>query len=176
MTTLREAAQQALGALEILLHTPTARKQAWDAITALRAALEHPEPGGVCARCGGWVYDPVIAQPDQADSPAACWKCGAEDGGTSCGAAGCGLIEAEPDAKTFNDGVLEGVMRERAQWQSVFGHLGSADEVGNDWISIREQRDKLLDALNALCESHKRFFGGSWDNARSVIKEVKSKR
>ena len=37
--------QQALEALEILLHTPTARKQAWDAIAALRAALaEQPQP------------------------------------------------------------------------------------------------------------------------------------
>ena len=39
MTTLREAAQQALEALEILLQTPTARRQAWDASAALRAAL-----------------------------------------------------------------------------------------------------------------------------------------
>jgi len=41
MTTLREAAQQALEALVILLHTPTARKQAWDAVNAVVKALEQ---------------------------------------------------------------------------------------------------------------------------------------
>jgi len=149
MVTLpRAKVQRALKALEYM--NVTAEHRVDDripeaAIAELKAALEQPEPGGVCARCGGWVCDPVISQPGS-------------------------------DAKTFNDGVLEGVMRERAQWQSVFGHLGSADEVGNEWISTQEQRDKLLDALKALCESHKRFFGGSWDNARSVIKEVESKR
>lgn len=42
--------QQALDALEILLLTPTARKQAWDAIAALRAALAAPqsEPVALC--------------------------------------------------------------------------------------------------------------------------------
>ena len=33
---------------------------------------EQPEqnPGSVCARCGGWVCDPVIPQPPQPDPPA----------------------------------------------------------------------------------------------------------
>ena len=29
------------------------------------AALEQQEPGSVCARCGGWVCDPVIPLPEQ---------------------------------------------------------------------------------------------------------------
>jgi DNA repair exonuclease SbcCD ATPase subunit len=43
MDALRKAAEQALEALEVPLHTPTARKQAWDAINALRAALAEQE-------------------------------------------------------------------------------------------------------------------------------------
>jgi proteasome lid subunit RPN8/RPN11 len=43
MDALRKAAEQALEALEVPLHTPTARKQAWDAINALRAELAEQE-------------------------------------------------------------------------------------------------------------------------------------
>lgn len=80
MTTLREAAQRALGALEILLHTPTARKQARDAIAALRAALAEQERGpGWCpihqhykpcehntakqAQPVAWRYKPMVGAP-----------------------------------------------------------------------------------------------------------------
>ena len=41
MSELKTAAQQALEALVILLHTPTARKQAWDAVIAVVKALEQ---------------------------------------------------------------------------------------------------------------------------------------
>ena len=35
-------------------------------IRELEAALAQPEQeGGVCGRCGGWVSDPVITQPEQ---------------------------------------------------------------------------------------------------------------
>ena len=34
--------------------------------TKIEAALAQPEQeGGVCGRCGGWVSDPVITQPEQ---------------------------------------------------------------------------------------------------------------
>ena len=54
MTTLREAAQQALEALESLftLQVDYNRpKQSGDAITALKAALEQPQD---CAECNRW--------------------------------------------------------------------------------------------------------------------------
>ncbi len=53
------AVQQALEALETVFmpHHP--------AVISLRAVLEQPEPGGVCASCGGWVCDPVFPQPEQ---------------------------------------------------------------------------------------------------------------
>lgn len=35
-----------------------------EVINAIRKALAEPEPGGVCGRCGGWVCDPVLAQPE----------------------------------------------------------------------------------------------------------------
>jgi hypothetical protein len=38
---------------------------------------QQQEPGGVCARCGGWVCDPVVAQPEQ--EPVA-WMVYTEDG------------------------------------------------------------------------------------------------
>ncbi len=72
MTTLRDAARQALEALEYIRSTTVwqADKHAANpAITALRAALaqeeQEQESGGVCARCGGWVCDPVVAQQEQ---------------------------------------------------------------------------------------------------------------
>ena len=35
-------------------------------IREIEAALAQPEQeGGVCGRCGGWVSDPVITQPEQ---------------------------------------------------------------------------------------------------------------
>jgi hypothetical protein len=73
-------------------------KQALEALETCDAA--HPSDGG-----RQWydekLVEPAIthlcaalAQEEREDGPATCWKCGAEDGGTSCGA-GCGLIEAE---------------------------------------------------------------------------------
>jgi hypothetical protein len=50
MTTLREAAQQALEALETPIHEQ-ALMQRQNSITALRAALDAPPPEPV-----GWVY------------------------------------------------------------------------------------------------------------------------
>jgi hypothetical protein len=41
ITLPRATVQQALEALVILLHTPTARKQAWDAVNAVVKALEQ---------------------------------------------------------------------------------------------------------------------------------------
>ena len=71
MSTLREAAQQALEALEFLADEwgftrKANRPERWRAIDALRSALaqQEQEPS-VCARCGGLVYDPVwVAQSD----------------------------------------------------------------------------------------------------------------
>lgn len=69
MTDLRTAAQQALEALEGWKDDAPSQWSTNDEklITALRAALEQPEPGGACARCGGWVCDPVLKleQPEQ---------------------------------------------------------------------------------------------------------------
>ena len=81
MTTLREAAQQALEALEIgwsTTHTgKDARELGMKAITALRAALaQQAEPeGSVCARCGALAFDPVLPQQAEPVEPAA-WKQG----------------------------------------------------------------------------------------------------
>jgi hypothetical protein len=36
----------------------------------VRHAFEQQNPGSVCARCGGWVCDPVIPQPKQPEPPA----------------------------------------------------------------------------------------------------------
>ncbi len=61
--------------------------------------------------------------------------------------------------------------------------LHASRETRHDMLVFRDALDaelrrlhalngELLEALKALCESHKRFFGGSWDNARSVIKKA----
>jgi len=68
MTTLREAAQQALKALEQCGLDDTHRSYEFEhaARAALRAALEQQEPEpGVCGRCGGLVYDPVVQQEQE---------------------------------------------------------------------------------------------------------------
>lgn len=39
---------------------------------------------------------------------------------------------------------LRRLHNELQQWKSVFGHLGTADECGNEWIKVIEQRDELL--------------------------------
>ena len=91
---LRAALAQALDALTTPIHEqPFGLKQS--AVTAIRAALE---------------------QEEREDGPATCWKCGAEDGGTSCGA-GCGLIEAEQQEPTREpsvdqlDQIIDGLAR-----------------------------------------------------------------
>lgn len=46
---------------------------------------------------------------------------------------------------------------ELRQWKNVFGHLGTADECGNEWIALKdriERKDALLQqALAALVQS-----------------------
>jgi hypothetical protein len=69
MTDLKKAAQQALEALEShATHGPLpGRCPVREAEYALRAALERQEQEpGVCGRCGGLVYDPVVVQQEQA--------------------------------------------------------------------------------------------------------------
>ena len=49
-------------------------KECADAITAIKEALAQPEQeGGVCGRCGGWVSDPVITQPEQKPATYSAW-------------------------------------------------------------------------------------------------------
>jgi len=64
MGDLRAAAQQALKTIESWNPSLRTDDDA-AAINALRAALEQEEKGDVCARCGGWVCDPVVAQQEQ---------------------------------------------------------------------------------------------------------------
>jgi hypothetical protein len=63
MSNLRAAAQQALDYMDSVGQQDMYPEE-WAIAEALRAAL---------------------AQEEREDGPATCWKCGAEDGGTSCG-------------------------------------------------------------------------------------------
>lgn len=50
------------------------------------------------------------------------------------------------------------------QWKSVFGHLGTADECGNEWIRI--QNENLI--LKDLC---KRAFRAVNDDDFPILRE-----
>jgi len=44
---------------------------------------------------------------------------------------------------------------ELQQWKNVFGHLGTADECGNEWIRLQDSikhKDALLRQALALCQ------------------------
>lgn len=43
---------------------------------------------------------------------------------------------------------LRRLRAELQQWKSVFGHLGTADECGNEWIKIQEENQILKDLCN----------------------------
>lgn len=36
---------------------------------------------------------------------------------------------------------------ELQQWKNVFGHLGTADECGNEWIRLQDENQRLREAL-----------------------------
>lgn len=38
------------------------------------------------------------------------------------------------------------------QWRSVFGHLGTADECGNEWIRLQDENQRLREAFDSLAE------------------------
>ena len=38
------------------------------------------------------------------------------------------------------------------QWKSVFDHLGSADECGNEWIKLQDENQRLREAFDSLAE------------------------
>lgn len=38
------------------------------------------------------------------------------------------------------------------QWKSVFGHLGTADECGNEWIKLQDENQRLREALDLALE------------------------
>ena len=65
MDKLRQAAVQMLEELEIYFDAYPHMQKGYviDAITDLRTALAEQQEGGVCGRCGGLVFDPVIPQP-----------------------------------------------------------------------------------------------------------------
>ena len=45
-----------------------------EAFFKIKEALAQPEQeGGVCGRCGGWVSDPVITQPEQKPATYSAW-------------------------------------------------------------------------------------------------------
>ena len=70
---MRQALELALEALEGFYEYGYDRRECFEHITAIKEALAQPEQeGGVCGRCGGWVSDPVITQPEQ--EPVA-WVC-----------------------------------------------------------------------------------------------------
>jgi hypothetical protein len=66
-TEALKLALDALGKFSIGYHVDAVQLN--DLIATLEAALEQPEqePGSACARCGGWVCDPVLKleQPEQ---------------------------------------------------------------------------------------------------------------
>jgi hypothetical protein len=101
MTTLREAAQQALEALGSSLY-PQPRQMA--AIAALRAALENEfnpdwdQVGALQEALREHMAEihrlrAALAEPDEfiEDETIYCPTCGEEDGGTTCGMPDCGL-------------------------------------------------------------------------------------
>lgn len=57
--------------------------------------------------------------------------------------------------------VIEGLKAELASWKSVFGHLGTADECGNEWIALQDklaaaQKDAFRAGMLAAAEeAHK---------------------
>ena len=36
---------------------------------------------------------------------------------------------------------------ELVKWEAVFGHLGTPDEVGNEWLALCDKNTRLLEAL-----------------------------
>ena len=49
------------------------------------------------------------------------------------------------------------------QWTSVFGHLGTADECGNEWIKLQEANEALRVALKNIANIEDKMYGGDWD-------------
>lgn len=124
MNDLRQAAQQALEALEQCGLDDTHRSYEFEhaARAALRDALAQQEPGGVCGRCGGWVCDPVLAQPlpDPADE----YRKGFIDGQIDMRDRPEEQQEQEPVAWTDReleliDGMIEVQLRHAAQCDAI---------------------------------------------------------
>lgn len=70
---------------------------------------------------------------------------------------------------------LQAQQAELRQWKSVFGHLGTADECGNEWISLKDEIARLREVLEFAAQ-HK---SSDWpercqqivDKSRKVLRE-----
>jgi hypothetical protein len=162
MTTLREAAQQALEALEDLLVWHSKNSRAITAITALRAALEQPEQEPVAWR---WrmrnpTDSPGFAQP---------WNVT-----TYYPREQANEIEplyTHPPRRETEPAAFDALVA-----ISLLTHLGGEVADYEDVVEavrrLHALNGELLVALKVLCESHKRFSGGAWDSARAAIKKA----
>lgn len=45
---------------------------------------------------------------------------------------------------------VQPLLSESAQWRSVFGHLGTPDEIGNEWIAIQQENERLKNSLSVV--------------------------
>lgn len=59
---------------------------------------------------------------------------------------------------------------ELQQWKSVFGHLGTADECGNEWLKLHEQQTVLLTALKKISAIENQEYGADWEEIEEARK------
>lgn len=73
--------------------------------------------------------------------------------------------------QTYAQQACAALEAELRQWKNVFGHLGTADECGNEWIALQdsiERKDALLrQALTKLEECHV-SIDGEWGHCREL--------
>ena len=107
-----------------------------------------------------------------------CWRDAYDHGDSQFKALGDFVAATNPAAVTELLDRLEATEAKLAKWESVFGHLGTADEVGNEWHSLSDHLDaaeKERDALRAKIEQMERQEPVAWcatDETGNVIEAL----
>ena len=64
---------------------------------------------------------------------------------------------------------------ELVKWEAVFGHLGTPDEVGNEWHKLLDRISKLERALYLMTKSYKSVPYAQWPAEMHFANEVLEK-
>ena len=66
-------------------------------------------------------------------------------------------------------------MAELEKWEDVFGHLGTPDEVGNEWHKLLDRISNLERALYLMTKSYKSVPYAQWPAEMHFANEVLEK-